>query len=389
MSNILTSVFILHFFNDGIRTAYVTLLPFIAKDLHLTFTQIGFLGASQGTLALLLAIPIGIITSKIGGIKLLFTFLFIYSLCAIGIGFSSTFLLLFLFFYLAATAFGPFHLISQSIVARTAERKTLGNTMGNYTAIGDSGRIAIPAIALFLTTYIAWRNTYFLMAFFGIVIFVALLWFLRNNRHIFQKDTNYLIEETSKEWLSQMLLMLRQKKLFFIILAGLLDGIGGASIYVYLPFFFLSKGISHALLSVFVGAYFAGSLVGKKYLSKGVDTYGPTKIFISAEIFMAVLLVLMTFLNAKLLIFLISAILGLFTRGTAPVVSVMFTTVSKEAHYEKIFAISEIFLGSAAIISPILLGRTADVFGINAAFYIAAGFALLASIPIFIYQRAK
>src|SRR5579863_141667 len=109
MDSILTTLNVLHFLNDGFRSSFPALLPFIQKAFHLNFTQVGFLGAAQGTLLLLLSVPIGLIISKMGGMKLLFISLFLYSFCAFGISISGSFAVLVFFFYLAAAAFAPFH----------------------------------------------------------------------------------------------------------------------------------------------------------------------------------------------------------------------------------------------------------------------------------------
>lgn len=388
MDNVLTIIFILHFLNDGIRTVFVSSLPFITKDLHLTFTQVGILGAAQGMLALFLAIPMGIITSKINGIKLLFLLLFAYSVCAIGIGFANNFFVLFFFFYVAAAAFAPFHIIGQSTTARESAKQNIGSNMGTFATIGDSGRVALPAVALFITTYIGWRNASYVTALGGLIILMTLVWLLRNKKHVLKNNKKTVLRESSKDWIKQMISMLKQKKLLLIMFGGLFDGIAGASIFIYLPFLLLEKGVMRSLLSFYVGGYFLGSLLGKKYLSKGVETYGSAQVFISAEILMAGLMIIATFSHNAIILFLISCILGLFTRGTTPVVATLFTTVSHEAHYEKVYAIGDIFLGSAAVISPILLGRVADSFGITAPFYLASFFAIAATIPIYLYNRS-
>src|SRR5258705_5754929 len=88
MSTVFIILYVLHFLNDGIRTTFISLLPFIARDLHLSFTQVGFLTASQGALTALLALPAGFFAMKIGGFKILFFALLFYSFGAFGIGFA-------------------------------------------------------------------------------------------------------------------------------------------------------------------------------------------------------------------------------------------------------------------------------------------------------------
>ena len=383
------TLYILHFLNDGFKSIYITLLPFVSKDLHLSFTQVGVLGAASGVLLLALAVPFGIIISKVGGIKLLFLTLLFYSLCAFGIGFSYNFISLVLFFYLGAVAFAPFHIAGNSITARVSPKEKIGSIMGTFSVSGDLGRIALPTIALFIVTFIGWRNTYIYAALFGILVLVILLWSIRNKKHILQNIHSSDSEENTKRWLKKMLSTMRKKQFILIVLAGMLDGFGGSSILIYLPFLLLSKQIPASLLALFMGGYFAGSLFGKKFLSKGTDTFGPSKIFILAELCMATLMILLTATHQSFFLFILSFILGIFTRGTIPVIATLLSTVSHTDHYEKTYAISELFFGISATLAPILLGRVADSSGINLSFYVAAVFALLAVIPIYLYTKTN
>lgn len=70
----------LHIFNDGYESSFLLLLPFIAKDIHINLTQVGFLGTIFNSLSIHLAIPAGYIAKKIGGMKTLIFALFIYAL---------------------------------------------------------------------------------------------------------------------------------------------------------------------------------------------------------------------------------------------------------------------------------------------------------------------
>lgn len=80
-------------------------------------------------------------------------------------------------------------------------------------------------------------------------------------------------------------------------------------------------------------------------------------------------------------------LLGLFTRGTTPVVSTLFSQVSHSNHYEKVFGISETFLSITATIAPAVMGIIADRTGISAVFYTASFLATLAVIPVILLPK--
>ena len=366
----------------------VSLLPFIVKDLHLNLTIVGFLGASQGALGTLLAIPTGILASKIGGIKLIFISLIVYSISALGISISPHVALLFLFFYLAAAGFAPFHIVGQSLTARFSEKGKLGRNMGSFTAIGEMGRIAIPAAALYIATPIGWRLTYGSLATTGIILFLCVIYYLRTNKHIYHYKNGAIKQENSKDWMKQLLFMLREKKLTLVLLTSTIDNLGSNAVYIFIPFLLLAKGIPTTNLAFFMGAFFVGTFIGKSFLGRSVDTYGPAKVFIFAEYCMALLLILLTFANFYVFLILLVFILGLFTRGTTPVMAALTSHISHEAHYEKAYTLTEFFGGISAILSSILLGVVADRFGITYSFYLSASFAVAATIPIFFYLQS-
>lgn len=62
---------ILHILNDGFSASFLLLLPFIAKDIHLSLTQVGILGAITSISEMILAIPSSHITTKFGDSRVL------------------------------------------------------------------------------------------------------------------------------------------------------------------------------------------------------------------------------------------------------------------------------------------------------------------------------
>lgn len=136
-----------------------------------------------------------------------------------------------------------------------------------------------------------------------------------------------------------------------------------------------------------MGIYFAGSLAGKYLLGRAVDKLGNAKVFILAESLMAASLLILIFSSNLILILFISFLLGTFTKGTTPVIQTMMAKISHKGHYDKVYALSETFLGLAATITIIVMGVMADLLGIYSVFYGAAILAICAIIPIFFFSK--
>lgn len=386
--NLLSSLFSLHFFNDGIRTAIVALLPFVAKDLHLNFTQVGFLGSSQGASAFILAILAGFLSTRVGGHKLILLSLLVYSLGILGISLAPNIYALIFAFYLTAGGFGMFHTVGYTLISRISEKTNIGKNLGNFTAIGDIGRILVPAIAIFAVTLLEWRFTYLSIALIGLFVFIF-IWLTSQKSRVESSKITPETKESNFEWIKQLALILKQKNFLLIALTGVIDGLAGNPIYIFLPFLLLYKGINVALFGVFMGIYFLGSLSGKSILGRCVDKLGNIKVFIVAEVLMAVCLIVLIIFQQIFPLLAIAFLLGAFTRGTTPVITTLFSEVVHKNHYEKVFGIAETFLGITSAFAPTLMGIIADKFGIVFVFYTASILAIFAIFPVIILRKQK
>lgn len=371
----------MHILNDGYYASFLLLLPFISKTLNLNLTQVGFLGGLVGIMGIILSIPAGHYAAKLGGMKLLNITVLLYSAGFLLVSFANSFLMLIPLFLLAAAGFGMFHPIAFGLIAKLSEKSKRGTQVGTFSALGDTGKIGITAGLTFIIAAIGWRETSFL---YGAVALLLLGTFL-----IIQKRRPAIhIVEKSKDLKIKHLLQNRQ----FILasLAGCLDVFASASLFIFIPFLLLHKGISPAILGSLIGAYFVGNLLGKTVLGRLTDTHGYIKVFVLSEIFMAFFILLLAYTNGIVFIVIVSVILGALTKGTVPVSQAMITdAVEHHGNFEKSMGLHSMFANVALAVSPILLGFISTTFGITYAFVVSAGFALLATIPALILPHVK
>lgn len=258
--------------------------------------------------------------------------------------------------------------------------------MGTYATFGDIGRISLPVTALFLASLFGWRETFFIIAGCGFFVYAITQWVLPLKKHTAHTRTS-ANGQSYKEFLSELPHFLKQKRLLLVTAAGAIDNIAANPIFLFLPFFVLEKGYPVAMLGVFTAFYFAGSLLGKTFLGHGADKFGTAKVFMLAEISMAVTVVIFTLVSHVGLLLGLAFLLGLFARGTTPLVATLFSEVTHEDHYEKAYGLGETFLGMSVIFSPILMGMIADSAGIVFVFYTAASLAVLTLIPILLLLK--
>ncbi len=263
------------------------------------------------------------------------------------------------------------------------KREHVGRTLGNFTALGDMGIVAISTILTFLVVRIGWRPTAFLYALLPFLL-LLLLW---------RRKDNLIVEKKEAKQIASGIRLRHNYEYLLSILASAIDSLASTSIYLFMPFLFLARGVTPAFLGLFTASYFVGNMLGKTSLGRLSDIVEKAHVFIAAEIVMAVFLVLIATTHSYVMMIIFSIILGAMTKGTAPVVTTMVTnSLEKYPHLEKAFGIGSVISGAGSTLAPIILGYAADRYGIESAFFVSACFALLATTPaivLLIHRRHK
>ena len=370
MPNPMANIGLLHVLNDGFLASLPLLLPFMQKDLDLGFAAVGLLSSILASAGVVLALPAARIARKFGGLRVLGMALLLYSVALILAGCATGLFSLTVSFALASIGFGLFHPIAFALVAHGSSAQDVGKKMGNFTAIGDFGRIGIAAAVTFLVAALGWRETAILYGLVPLLIFAL----------FFRRPTAHVAVEAKTAAKPHGLRC--SENFIFAVVAGGLDALASSSIFIFIPFLLVHRGIPTALLGALSGAFFVGNMLGKVLVGRVVDKLGCFSVFVVSEIAMAVLLFYLSSETSTALIALLSILLGAVTKGTVPVINTMVTnSVPDRALYEKAFAIVSFVGGVAAVVAPYVYGLVAERFGIIAVFHLCACLALLAIIP--------
>lgn len=376
-------LYLLHFLSDGFEASFILLLPFIAKDLHVSLTQVGFLGTLTNSLGVILALPAGYIATKIGGIKTLIIALFVYGLAYLGTGLSPTYGWLLLMFILGGVGFGVFHTIGFALIARWSTKEERGKQMGNFSAIGDTGKVSVTAVLTFIIVAIGWRYTSILYACIAICFAIVISIFVAK-----QKDRFIGIKQQTAE--INFLTLFKDKRFLFTTITGFFDSLASTALFMFLPFLLLKRGVSPAFLGSFAAAFFIGNLIGRIVLGRFTDQHGTAKVFIASELLMGFFILLLANTSSYLLIIIFSIILGIFTKGTVAVTNTMVSEASEHhGNFEKAFGVNEFITNFGTTIAPLMLGFLSDKFGIVSAFYAMAIAGAVAAIPAYLFYVSK
>lgn len=371
--------------NDGFKASILLFLPFIAKDLGISLTKVGFLGSAMNMLEIFLAIPAAYLASRVGGFRLLIITMLFYAIGFWLLSVSQVYILIIIAFLLAGVAFGIFHPVAFSVVSEMFDKNVRGQQLGNFTALGDLGRMGIASITTVVIATIGWRMSSSLSGWFIFVVFILF-------GFIFSIQTKKKGQEQTKKNDDgpSYFDLLRNKKFTFATTAFIIDQLASTALFVFIPFLLLQRGVSPALLGVLTSTFFIGNMAGKVLLGRLVDKLGNTMVFMVSEFLMAVFIVILATSSQIFFIITSSIILGIFTKGTVPVLTAMITeSVEHHGRFEKAFSLNAVFVGIGSSIAPLLLGYLSDSFGIVHAFYASALFALVAIIPAYLFSQIR
>ena len=231
---------LLHILNDGYFASFALFLPFIAKDMHISLTDVGLLGTILSSLGFFLALPSGYIAAKIGGLRLLVFGMFFYALGYLATSFSPNYLGLFPAVILAGVGLGIFHPVAFALIAKWSTKETRGRQMGNFTALGEVGRIGIASLVTIIIAAVGWRSTAFLYAIIAIVIGFFFFFFLL-------KKTEKMTLKEKPALPMRLREIIAQKRFLFVNATSLFDSFASTSLFIFLPFLLLERGTEPAL----------------------------------------------------------------------------------------------------------------------------------------------
>ena len=371
----------LHFIDDGFTDAVYILLPFIAAELSLSFSEVGLLtGVFSGAMSLL-QFPLSLLGERIGELTVVGVgtlglaggFFFLSRACS--------FPALFLSLVLAKGTAAGQHGLSSSVLSKVFEISGRRAAMGTYNFSGDVGKVCLPFLLTFMINLWGWRHAVSILSVGGLAA-GALLWTLASRR----KDPLPLPrprEESSqkgKGWGIQ-----DRSRFSALLTIGIIDLSVRYALLTFLPFLLLQKGIPVSKVGFCLTLLFAGGAFGKFACGFLAEWFGIIPMVVGTEVLTAAGILALTLSSASLTWALLPMV-GFFLNGTS---SVLYATVaeiippaSRSRGYGLYYAVT---LGSGAV-SPIAFGLITDSVGLSVTIMVTAGMTLL-TLPLSRFLR--
>lgn len=369
-----------NFLSKGWEVSILGFLAFIQKEHGIPIYMVGILSSVFIISQITVSFFAGRIAHAIHSRNVVFL-----SIAASGVSwftlfFSSHLALLFLAYAFGGVSSGLFEPIGNSLVAKLSPSGNRSTAIGNFAAFGDMGRIAVVAVANALAGVLHVNNACLVM--FGSSVTVLIL------AYIAIAKTNGEADSVPAEMPVHLGDLLKNRKFCFATAAGIADSFSSASLYIFIPFLLNAKGIPLADTLYFNVIFFAGYMSGRLMLGRLADKHGAPHILMGSKVAMALLILLLTLVSGSALLLALLFLLGIFTRGSSPIIRAMVADAMDEniSFHNAFSAFSSASRGSSALSRPIY-GFLASFAGIASVFYLASAVSLLTLYPAAKYKR--
>jgi len=372
-----------HFIDDGFTDSIYLLLPFIALELNLSFSQVGLLkGVFSGSMSLI-QFPLSLLGERIGELTVIAAGTLGLTTGFLILSKVYTFPLILLSLIFAKGTGGGQHGLSSSLLSRVFEISGRRAAMGTYNFSGDMGKVCFPFLLALMINWWGWRRAVFNLSIIGLIA-GAVLWGLvrKNAPPVIPSSKERMISKKSGWGIHNA------KSFSALLTIGIIDIMTRNALLTFLPFLLLEKGISEAQIGFALTLLFAGGAAGKFTCGLLAEWLGVIPMVVGTEILTSAgILSLIWFSPSGIWILL--PFVGVVLNGTSSVlyatVAEIISPMARSRGYGFYYAIT---LGSGAV-SPLVYGLLTDALGLSFSIICAALMVLL-TLPLSRYlSRAK
>ncbi len=365
-----------HFVDDGFTDSIYLLLPFIAAEFNLSFSQVGLLkGVFSGAMGFL-QVPLSLLGERIGELTVVGAGTFGLAGGFLLLSRAYTFPVIFLSLILAKGTAAGQHGLSSSILSRVFEVSGRRTAMGTYNFSGDMGKVCLPFLLTLMINFWGWRQAITVLSIGGLAA-GAVLWTLAGEK----RNPARLPEANEQLSLNKAGWGIRDRKGFSALLAiGVIDISVRTALLTFLPFLLLRKGIPVTRVGFSLTLLFAGGALGKFACGVLAEWFGVIPMVIGTEVLTALGILSLAW-SPPAWIWGILPMVGVVLNGTSSVlyatVAEIIPPVSRSRGYGLYYAVT---LGSGAV-SPVVFGVINDSLGLSATI-LGTAFMILLTLPL-------
>jgi MFS family permease len=369
-----------HTFTHWCPATFYLLLPFLVKEMGLTYSQAGFLVTIRAAANLLVNIPAGILVDIIGKKALLMAL----ALLATGVpyflvGISHSFFWVALFMAFVGIGNYLWHPAAISTLSEKYPEKR-GYAIAIHAIGPNIGESIAPLLVGVLLLWLSWRSVLFVNLIPGIVIAFILWKFLFGKLESRAEAKKAL---SAREYLTGMKRMAQNPNILLLVLAAGMRSMTQQGLHTFLPIYLTHNlGLSSALAGLYLSITQTAGMIGTPIAGSISDRRGRKRVLTAGLFSTSMALLVLAYFQLTWLFITALAVLGFFLYAVRPVIWAWVLDLSpKELGGSTV----SFFSGSQSLLSslsPLICGFIADRWGILTAFYFLAGTVLLANLIV-------
>ena len=370
-----------HFVHDGFADILYVLFPVWARELGLSFAQVGLLRTVYSGAMAAFQIPAGLLAERWGEARLLAAGTAATALGFIAAGFTGGYVALLACLLVAGLGSGVQHPLSSTLVSNAYDGGGRRTALGTYNFSGDLGKVAVPAAVAFAVPWLGWRGAVGGYAAIGLAAAVVVLLALANLRigHV-PLPVGKTDRASGSDWGIRDLRGFRALSLIQVI-----DSSTRTGFLTFLPFLLIAKGSTVRAVGFALMLVFAGGAAGKFACGVLAERLGVIRTVIITEMATGAGILLLLALPLVPALALLP-VLGIALNGTS---SVLYGTVADLVESDRRARSYAVFytLGiGASALSPSIYGVVSDWGGVPLALTIV-GTMVFVTVPLTLALR--
>ena len=389
---------LLHIFNDGYLTSLALLLPFLADDLGLNYTQSGLIKSTTSIAISAAQIPAGLAAERLGEMLILGLGTAWFSLSYAAMLLVAGYPLVLLLAFSAGVGGGAYHPVGTALIANVFPPRRSGSAIGLLNSFGDVGKVVFPAVTGMMVVAFGWRWSFAVQGAAGLMLSLLYLWFYRHEigsrlRQLSPSghsavDRPERGRRSLRDWLAGWGIRApRQFALYTTI--GLVDGAVRAAVTAFLGFALIESGVEGGeALGWLMSLTFFGGAGGKLLCGMLVGKWSSRSIIVVTEVLMIAGCLAMPSVPVGWPMLLFLPVFGFVLNGTSSVIYIGLAPTLTREQRSRGYALYYTTNFFAIALAPFLFGLVGDAFGLDAVFR-GGGLVMALGLPLVFFMRGE
>ena len=347
-----------HVWSDLFFALYAPLLPLIEEDFNLTYFEAGLLRSGYAAAMAVLQVPVGFMADRVGEFWLLVGGNIWVAAGMIAMSLAPSFILLLVFTLLGGLGGGTQHPLASGIVSRAYDSRARATAVGTVNFAGDLGKMAAPAIALFVAVSHGWRGTMLVIGIGAIAFFLVSL-FIKRSVDIGRAEP---VESKQADAYDGTDKPTTGFKILSVV--GFVDSAIRAAALTFVPFILKDRGMEITEIFIMFILLMAGGAFGKYICGWFSERHGLISIVWVTKASAAVFLVATIYAPMPAMAPLM-VLLGIGLNGTSSSLYATVAVFAPQARRSRMYGYFYTTNEIGGFAAPLAFGELADIFNLR------------------------